>query len=1196
MRGRVIMIRRRAGQSGQPSSQLTTGRTSIRWKFTGFAAALLLLSIVGLSAVIYQAARDGLRNQIHNCLNVVASDRQAMLLSYVSEQQQSVRLIASRTQLRELLARHAAHSIDDRALARDASRILTDAAAGDNHLLGLRIANPSGTVIAATDPQAVGEHLSNNPAFQTGLSAPYFSVPELVADKPSSIVSGPVMSYDRHVLGVVLMTIDVTPMQAFLSNPNGLGKTGEVLVGAPDGDWVRYLFPPRNSQEHAVPKQSLTALRHAMDGKEGFRAADDYRGVEVLAVHRPVGFGGWGLVVKIDATEAYAPIRDFAHWLLTAAAVILIVGLLTAWRVGGRFTWPIIELARVARAVSEGDLKRRVPIRSTDEIGTLEASFNQMTTALAESVETLERRVQERTRELTERECRMREIIESAHDAFVSIDENSVVVEWNAAAEHTFGWSRSEAVGHPLTQLIIPPQFVSGHREGIENFLRTGRGPMLNQHLELQALDRNGRQFPIELSITPVRQQGHWFFHAFLHDISRRKEGECELARARDAAESANRAKSEFVANMSHEIRTPMNGVIGMIELALDTSLNTEQREYLTMAKSSADSLLTLLNDILDFSKIEARKLQLDELPFDFRESLGDTLRVLALRARQKGLELAGRIDPDVPEFLMGDPARLRQVLVNLMGNAIKFTERGEVVADVQVERGGEDEVLLHFRVRDTGIGIPKAKQERIFEAFSQADTSTTRRYGGTGLGLTISGQLVHMMGGEIWVESEEDQGSTFHFTAHFKIPEQPPAPKTRWRPPNLRDLPVLIVDDNDTNRRILQEVISHWGMLPTTATGGREALALIAQAKAEGRHFDLFLLDGHMPEMDGFQLAGEIQRAVPHAPPIIMLTSAGEADDATRCRALGICLRLLKPVKQSELLDGILTAIGMPVEETPAGQAATAAVRTGPLHVLLAEDNLVNQRLATRLLEKQGHSVVIASDGDEACDAFTREPFDLILMDVQMPRVDGLEATRRIRSRERSTGRHIPIIAMTAHAMKGDRERCIEAGMDGYVTKPVDPDQLFNAIQEHAPFVPAPSPPEISGHEKHNGNGNGNGKHESNTPCNGNFDLKSALRTVNGDWDLLHEIVGVFLRESPQLQGQIHQAIAAHDFIQLRAAAHALKGSAASVGGLTVASRAQEIEADAQHAELDKAESDSHELDAALERLTPALRQLQSV
>ncbi|HVW02495.1 MAG TPA: ATP-binding protein, partial [Planctomycetaceae bacterium] len=620
-------------------------------------------------------------------------------------------------------------------------------------------------------------------------------------------------------------------------------------VGTPDGQWVRYLFPPRHSHERSVPRQSLMALRHAMEGKEGFRAADDYRGVEVLAVHRPVGYGGWGLVVKIDASEAYSPIREFAHWLWTAAAVILFEGLLTAWRVGGRFAWPIIELARVARAVSEGDLKRRVPIRSTDEIGTLEGSFNQMTAALAESVETLERRVQERTRELTERECRIREIIESAHDAFVSIDENSVVVEWNAAAEHTFGWSRSEAVGHPLTQLIIPAQYVSAHREGIESFLRTGRGPMLNQRLELQALDRSGRQFPIELSITPVRQQGKWFFHAFLHDISRRKEAECELARARDDAESANRAKSEFVANMSHEIRTPMNGVIGMVELALDTPLNTEQREYLTMAKSSADSLLSLLNDILDFSKIEARKLQLDELPFDFRESLGDTLRVLALRARQKGLELAGRIAPEVPEYVVGDPSRLRQVLVNLMGNAIKFTERGEVVADVQVERTEDDEVSLHFRVRDTGIGIPKAQQERIFEAFSQADTSTTRRYGGTGLGLTISAQLVHMMKGEIWVESEERKGSTFHFTARFKIPEQPPAPKTRWRPPNLHELPVLIVDDNDTNRRILQEVVSHWGMRPEMASSGREALKCIAQAAAEGRPYSLFLLDGHMPQ-----------------------------------------------------------------------------------------------------------------------------------------------------------------------------------------------------------------------------------------------------------------------------------------------------------------------------------------------------------
>ena len=744
------------------------------------------------------------------------------------------------------------------------------------------------------------------------------------------------------------------------------------------------------------------------------------------------------------------------------------------------------------------------------------------------------------TQELARQHAYLDALIASTPVAIAVLDGERLIRSVNPAFEALFGYSAAEAVGSNIDRLIVPTGLGAEARD-LE--ARARRGEIVR--VEVERAHKDGRHIPVRLSAAAVKAAAEGALVALYEDISDRKAAETAMRAARDLAERVAQARSAFLANMSHEIRTPMNAVLGFVELVLDTELAPEQRRALELVRSSSEALLTILNDILDYSKIEAEHLELEAIPFDLPKVVHATATLLAVRAREKHLELTVDVPPDVPHMVRGDPTRVRQVLMNLIGNAIKFTEQGEVDVSAAVVRRGAADASVHFRVRDTGIGIPPEQVATIFQEFTQADASMTRRYGGTGLGLAISRRLVALMGGELTVTSEVGRGSEFSFTLLFPI-ETPTAVAPR-QAASLGGRRLLVVDDNETNRRIVRDMLGAEGVAVHEAARADAGLAALRRAAGAGTPFDLAILDAQMPERDGFALATAIRGDPDLAPTrLLILTSAGQRGDGERCRQLGIQAYLTKPIARADLIEAVSTVLA----GTPsAGGGADLVTRHSiaesrhALRILLAEDNPVNQQVATAMLLKRGHQVDVVSNGREAVDAIRARRYDVVLMDIQMPEMDGFAAADGIRALPQ--GRALPIIALTAHALSGERERCLTAGMSGYLAKPFKAHELFALVEGSSDGPTPPAPPiDLEG-------------------------FRSTMREAGAE-EAVDGIVRVFAQTAPERLAALQTAARSGDPESVGRAAHAFKSAAGTIGARGLALLLAEIEGAARESMLE--------------------------
>ena len=1067
-------------------------RARLRRAVTRLCAGIVVLALLPLAGLAYLSVREAtetVRTEVNRRLSTSADAS----VAYLEQKLAGLRALVASYAERRLLAAALADSTTAGSAA--LQRHVTALESRDEAFVGAWVLDASGTMLAfdPPTPSVLGANFAHRDYFQGAVRAraPFVSeafVTALPGSPRAVAVSAPVL-HDGRLVGVITLGYRLEALAAFTDQ---LAATQQVRLKVTDRHGT-LLAGPGSQSPKLVSATNDPQIRAALVGASG-TARQVIDGIETLSAYRTVASADWAVKAEIPAAEAFAGATRFTGrvWAVTTLlAQVLLLGLVLAVRT---------ERSRQAAHARAG-----------------------------------------------RREAQVVGILQAAGDAFVSIDTHGNVTRWNTQAETIFGWPAEQARGRPLTDLIMPDGQRHAHLAGVQRLASGGQPHLLGQRVEVQARRRDGQLFPAELHVWASGDADEVTFSAFIRDITDRKLAENQIAAARDEALAASRMKSEFVANMSHEIRTPMNGVIGLTSLLLDTDLDARQRDYLTTVQNSADALLNVINDILDFSKIEAGKLDIDPVDFEPRAVVEDVVSLLAATAQAKGLEIAAVMNPAIPPALRGDAHRIRQILTNLVSNAVKFTAHGEVVVTVDIGEPHDGLWAVTFAVTDTGIGIPADRQASLFEAFTQADASTTRQYGGTGLGLTISRQLVELMDGSIGLHSEPGQGSRFHFT--LPLPGAA-APLPGLQPdPELAGVRVLIVDDNMTNRTVVTDLLTGWNMNAHAVADASQALTALREAADAGSPYAVALLDMHMPGLDGLDLA----RIISGDPALTdtslaMLTSTNQAGEAQAARDAGVLAYLTKPVRAAQLRTTLLQLLGRTATSAPAKQTSITAQPGPAAHILIAEDNEVNQQVTTEMLAALGYTSDIAANGAQAVDMLQTGHYDAILMDCQMPVLDGYQATERIR-RLPAPHNAVPVIALTASALASDQQRCRAAGMNDVLTKPLRKHDLQAYLTR---FLPSSASPATA---------------TAPTTAEQSHDVSDLLdpATIEELREIgpgfIDRILPNYLRNAPATAAQITAAAARQDMTELARLAHKLRGSSGTLAGHRLADTCTRLE-----------------------------------
>jgi len=1038
------------------------------------------------------------------------------------------------------------------------------------------------TTVPEADLQAKGQRSYVRAGLKERPGEVYLSKIELnrehgrVEQPPTAVLRAVVPVYEtlKRVFGVIVINMDVGPWLVSIGRHTQRDDTGSAYVSNRRGEFLLHPDPGRafafeygasgRIQEQfpglaeAFFVDAMSAYSKVLTDNDGRRTVLGFSKAR-YDPGQPQRF--LGIVHAADYEKVVEPAYRSLRRMLEAGGVVVAITLFMGWLFARTLTGPLRDLVQWAQAFGTTHRQAGLPVTAGGELGVLVRAFKGMAAQVTEHTARLESEITARKdgeTKLIESETRQRAVLDTMLEAVIVIDERGLIEIFNPAAEKIFGYRLDEVLGSNISALM-PEHHARVHDGYLERYRLARKSQVSNLIREVEGQRKDGSTFPLELQVSEIENSGGRFT-GVCRDLSEHKQHERQLIDTKEAAEAAARAKSEFLATMSHEIRTPMNGVVGMAGLLLDTELDAEQREYAETVRGSADTLLSIINNILDFSRIEAGKLDLEVIDFNLRTTLDDVIDLVGLKVREQGLELASLIHPRVDALLCGDPGRVRQVLLNLVNNAVKFTERGEVVVEALPEAETRTHTTVRFRVSDTGIGIPAERLEELFDSFTQADTSTTRRYGGSGLGLAIARQLVELMGGQIGVESEPGRGSTFWFTAAFA---QSRSGAGAAEPPgDLHGRRVLIVDDNATNRRILERQLSLWGCRAEALAGGAQALARLHEARRHGKAFDIAIVDMQMPEMDGATLGRRI-KADPDiaATRLVLFTSLGRRGDAARAREIGFCAYLNKPAKPGalrECLEAVAgLAPGQTILEAPAlvTRHSLAERSAGKFRVLLAEDNIVNQKLAVMLLTRLGCRVDCVGNGLEAVEACERLLYDLVLMDCQMPEMDGYQASGAIRRLEAGGERRIPIIAMTANAMHGDRDKCLAASMNDYLAKPIVREQFEQMLQRWLPGSPgAPAARPCSSPAA--------GEPAALEGGRGVIDPRVLEEVREMLEDEFADFVRIYLEDAGKLVAAAREAVAGAQPSGLKAAAHTLKSTSARMGAVGLSSAARELEA----------------------------------